>query len=57
MKSWKIINDDALAGLSQVDDNSIQLTVTSPPYYRLRSYSGCDNESGWEESGGEYVDR
>ena len=57
MKSWKIINDDALAGLSQVDDNSIQLTVTSPPYYRLRSYSGCDNEIGWEESVGEYVDR
>lgn len=34
----KIYNCDCLDGLRQLDDNSIDLTVTSPPYDNLRTY-------------------
>lgn len=33
---------DNAIGLSWLDDNSIDLTVTSPPYDKLRSYNGFD---------------
>lgn len=36
----KIYNMDCLKGLKLLDDNSIDLTVTSPPYDNLRSYNG-----------------
>ena len=36
----KIYNMDCLDGLRQLDDGSIDLTVTSPPYDNLRSYHG-----------------
>ena len=35
----KIYNCDCLEGLKQLDDNSIDMTVTSPPYDNLRTYS------------------
>ena len=31
---------DCLEGLKLLDDNSIDLTVTSPPYDNLRTYNG-----------------
>ena len=31
---------DCLDGLKKLDDNSIDLTVTSPPYDNLRNYNG-----------------
>ena len=31
---------DCLEGLRQLKDNSIDLTVTSPPYDNLRTYNG-----------------
>lgn len=34
----KIYNCDCIDGLKQLDDNSVDLTVTSPPYDDLRSY-------------------
>lgn len=34
----EIYNCDCLEGLKKLDDNSIDLTVTSPPYDNLRSY-------------------
>lgn len=34
----KTHNLDVLEGLRQIDDNSIDLCVTSPPYWSLRSY-------------------
>ena len=34
----KTYNEDCLIGLQQLDDNSIDLTVTSPPYDNLRTY-------------------
>ncbi len=36
----KIYNMDCLKGLKLLDDNSIDLTVTSPPYDNLRRYNG-----------------
>lgn len=36
----KIYNEDCLQGLKKLSDNSIDLTVTSPPYDNLRSYKG-----------------
>ena len=42
----KIYNCDCLEGLKQLDDNSVDLTVTSPPYDNLRSY--VDKNTGDE---------
>jgi len=36
----KIYNCDCLDGFKMLDDNSIDLTVTSPPYDNLRKYKG-----------------
>lgn len=39
MELNKIYNEDCLLTLSKIDDNFIDLTVTSPPYDDLRSYN------------------
>lgn len=36
----KIYNEDCLAGMKGIPDNTIDLTVTSPPYDNLRTYNG-----------------
>jgi site-specific DNA-methyltransferase (adenine-specific) len=36
----KLINGDCLAVMKTLEDNSIDLTVTSPPYDNLRTYKG-----------------
>ncbi|MBR3624280.1 MAG: site-specific DNA-methyltransferase, partial [Selenomonadaceae bacterium] len=36
----KIYNIDCVEGLKMLDNGSIDLTVTSPPYDNLRSYKG-----------------
>jgi DNA modification methylase len=36
----KIYNMDCMKGMKLLDDNSIDLTVTSPPYDNLRTYNG-----------------
>ena len=38
----KIYNYDCVAGMKMIDDNSIDLTVTSPPYDNLRTYNGYE---------------
>ncbi len=40
MELNKIYNMDCLEGLRMLDDNCIDLTVTSPPYDDLRTYNG-----------------
>lgn len=40
MELNKIYNMDCLNGLSQLNDNYIDLTVTSPPYNNIRTYNG-----------------
>ncbi len=38
----RIYNVDCIEGLKQLDDNSVDLTVTSPPYDNLRTYHEGD---------------
>ena len=57
MKLWNIINDDAVSGLKKLEDSSIQLTITSPPYYNLRDYACGESEIGKESSINEYINK
>jgi site-specific DNA-methyltransferase (adenine-specific) len=41
----KLYNEDCLKGMKNLDDESIDLVVTSPPYDNLRTYNG--NISQW----------
>ena len=50
----KIYNMDCLKGLKQLDDNSINCCVTSPPYWGLRDY-GVEGQLGLESTPEEYV--
>lgn len=45
---------DCLAGLREMDDESVNCCVTSPPYFGLRDY-GHDGQIGLEPSPEEYV--
>ena len=38
-----IYNKDCLTGLKEIPDNSIDLIVTSPPYFNAREYSNWDS--------------
>ncbi len=40
-----------------LNDNSIQMTVTSPPYFNLRKYTNKDEEVGIENTVDEYIDK
>lgn len=42
----KIYNEDCLEGLKELQDNSIDCCVTSPPYYALRDYGTGHWEGG-----------
>ena len=42
----KTINGDCLEEMEAMEDNSIDLTVTSPPYDNLRTYNGNNNQWG-----------
>ena len=57
MKLWNIINDDAVSGLKKLEDSSIQLTITSPPYYNLRNYACGESEIGKESSINDYINK
>ena len=39
MENCKIYNEDCLIGLDKLEDNSLDLIVTSPPYYNVKDYS------------------
>ena len=45
---------DCMEGLKQLDDNSINCCVTSPPYWGLRDY-GVEGQIGLESTPAEYV--
>lgn len=53
--SVKIICGDALEQLRLLPDASVQMAVTSPPYYALRKYNGGSLEIGQEKSPELYV--
>ena len=42
MELNKIYNEDCLEGMKKLDDNSIDLVVTSPPYFNAREYSNWE---------------
>ena len=39
----KIFNEDCLETLKRIENNSIDLILTSPPYDNLRKYDGTKN--------------
>lgn len=51
-----ILCADAAAGLKTQPPKSVQMCVTSPPYYGLRDY-GADGQIGVEQSPEEYIAR
>jgi len=51
-----IYNADVLNGLAQIQDESIQCCVTSPPYWGLRDY-GVDGQLGLEKTPEEYIEK
>ena len=52
----RIICADALDGLAQLETGSVDMCVTSPPYYGLRDY-GIDGQIGLEHTPELYIDR
>lgn len=52
-----IINTDAITALADMDPESIQTCITSPPYYGLRNYGGGDWEIGNEPSPEDYIEQ
>ena len=52
----KIYNCDCLEGLKEIDDESINCCITSPPYWALRDY-GVDGQLGLEPTFEEYIDK
>lgn len=52
----KILVGDALFKLKELDSQSIDCCVTSPPYYGLRDY-GVEGQIGLEETPEQYIDK
>ena len=55
MELNKVYNMDCLYGLQQLENESVDMIVTSPPYFNLRDY-GTVGEIGSEISIDEYLD-
>lgn len=53
MTKHKIIFGDSRC-LNEIEDNSVQLIITSPPYWQLKDY-GSDNQIGFNDSYEEYI--
>lgn len=53
MTNHKIIFGDSRK-MSQIPDKSVQLIITSPPYWQLKDY-GTDNQIGFNDSYEEYI--
>lgn len=49
-----IYSGDALEVLKQLDSESVQCCVTSPPYFQLRDY-GVDGQIGLEDTPEEFI--
>ena len=56
VKVNSILNGDSMEMLRTLPDQSVDMCVTSPPYYGLRDY-GEDGQIGLEETPGKYVQR
>jgi DNA modification methylase len=51
-----ILHSDVYAGLDYLDDNSITVAITSPPYWKQRDYN-VEGQIGQEKSPEEYIGR
>ena len=49
-----VYNGDALSVLKQLDSESVQCCITSPPYFNLRDY-GVDGQIGLEDTPEEFI--
>lgn len=47
MNNAQLIHSDCLSAMNKIDESSIDLTVTSPPYDNLRNYS---NSLAWDDN-------
>ena len=56
MKNRTLLQGDVLEQFKQIPDESIDVTITSPPYYNLRSYDQ-EGQIGLEKTIPEYMDR
>lgn len=56
MADLRIITADVLDGLAQLEPDTVQCVVTSPPYWSLRDY-GVAGQIGLEPTLGEYVEK
>ena len=54
--SYRVLIGDCYDTLDQIDDESVDTCVTSPPYFSLRDYGGEDKQIGLEETPEEYVE-
>lgn len=52
----KLICADVVDGLRTLEDNSVDMCVTSPPYYCLRDY-GVKGQIGLENTPDEYIEK
>jgi DNA modification methylase len=52
----KIIYKDAKTGISELENNSIQSCITSPPYYQVRNYKDNPLQIGLENTPQKYID-
>lgn len=53
--NWRVSVGDAATQLAEIDPQSVQCVVTSPPYYALRDY-GVAGQLGRESTVDQYVD-
>lgn len=52
----QIITGDSLEVLKQLESNSVDLVITSPPYFQQRNYGNGENELGNNKTEKEYLD-
>jgi DNA modification methylase len=52
---FKILCGDATTKIKEIPNASLDMCITSPPYYGLRDYAGETEQIGLEESPEEYV--
>ena len=55
MELNKIYNEDCLEGIKKIGDKTIQMTVTSPPYFNLRTYTDSEKEKEYVEIANERI--
>lgn len=56
MKQHRVLIGDCIESMRTLPDKSVQMCVTSPPYYGLRDY-GVDGQIGLEETPAEFIAR